>query len=52
MKAELEELQVKAEAVPFSFSIKSERHEIKPAPLAYITNLKSAIFCLLVEKTR
>uniref|UniRef100_A0A1X7VSJ7 Uncharacterized protein n=1 Tax=Amphimedon queenslandica TaxID=400682 RepID=A0A1X7VSJ7_AMPQE len=49
MKADLEELQVKAAAVPFSFSTKMKQ-EIKPAPLAYITNLKSAIFCLLEEK--
>ena len=52
MKAELEELQVKAEAVPFSFSTKSGRQEIKPAPLAYISDLISAIFYLLEEKAR
>ena len=52
MKAELEELQVKAEAVPLSFSTKSGRWEIKPAPLAYITHLKSAIILFTYWKRR
>ena len=52
MKADLEEMAVEAESVPFSFHTKHGGHEVRPAPLAYVLDLKNIIFHLLEEKDR
>ena len=52
MKADLENMSVEAEGVPFSFNIKRGRRELRPAPLAYISDFKSLVFHLLEEKDR
>ena len=52
MKADLEEMAVEAETVPFSFNMKHGGQELRPAPLAYVTDLKCIIFHLLEEKDR
>ena len=38
---------LKAEGVPFTFSLKSGGEEIRAAPLAYIPDLKEKIFQML-----
>ena len=40
------------QSVPFAFNLKRGGQELRPAPLAYIDNLKSMIFHLLDEKQR
>ena len=40
---------LEAEAVPFSFPLKSGGEEIRPAALAYIPNLPAKVFNLLQE---
>ena len=45
-------IPVAAENVPFSFDLKHGGQELRPAPLAYITNLPDTIFHLLDEKKR
>lgn len=52
MKAQLSEINVEAESVPFSFSRKNRGQELRPAPLAYINDLKSMVYHLLDEKDR
>ena len=52
MKADLEEMTVEAESVPFSFNMKHGGQELRPVPLAYVTDLKCIIFHLLEEKDR
>ena len=52
MKADLEKIAVEAESVPFAFSTKRNGQELRPAAVAYVTNLKSLLFHLLDEKDR
>ena len=52
MKNLLSELIVRGESVPFSFSLKGGGHELRPAPLAFVDNLKAMLFHLLEEKQR
>jgi hypothetical protein len=53
MKKDLENIPVEAENVPFAFS-KSKQcgQELRPAPLAYVSDLKGLIFHLLDEKDK
>jgi hypothetical protein len=54
MKQDLEKIPVEAENVPFAFSTRCKQigQELRPAPLAFISDLKSLIFHLLEEKDR
>lgn len=52
MKAQLSEMTIDAESIPFSFKCKSSGQELRPAPLAFVTNLKAMLFYLLDEKDR
>ena len=52
MKSDLEAVQVTAESVPFSFQPRQGSQEIRPAPLAYVTDLQGVIFHLIEEKER
>ena len=52
MKEDLLEIQIRGEAVPFSFSTKRGIQEIRPAPLACVVDLNSVVFHLLDEKER
>ena len=49
MKTQLNEIEVESEAVPFSFEMKREGRELRPAA---IQDLKALIFCLLEENSR
>ena len=51
-KKQLDAIPAAAENVPFSFDLKNGGQELRPAPLAYITNLPDTIFHLLDEKKR
>ena len=44
------ELEVEGESVPFVFDLKHGGQELRPAPLAFVTDIKSMIFHLLHEK--
>ena len=52
MKEDLLEIQIRGEAVPFSFSTKCGIQEIQPAPFACVVDLNSVVFHLLDEKER
>ena len=52
MKDQLSELPVECESVPFAFNLKHGGQELRPAPLAYVNDLKSLLFHLLDEKRR
>ena len=52
MVEELQNLHVEAESIPFSFNLKRGGQELRPAPLAYVDDLRSVIFHLLDEKQR
>ena len=52
MKANLAELEVEAESVPFAFNVKRSHHELRPAAVAYVIDVKSLIFHLLEEKQK
>lgn len=53
MKEQLSEIEVEAEAIPFSFELRrSKEHELRPAPIGYIVDLKSLVFHLLNENDR
>lgn len=52
MKADLEKVEVEAESVPFSFHTKRNDLELRPAPIAFVTDLKSLLYHLLDEKDR
>ncbi len=52
MKASLSEFPIEAESIPFSFNKKRGGQELRPAPLAYVTDLTSFIFHLLDERDR
>ena len=52
MKGQLTELLVKSESVPFAFNLKRGGQELRPAPLAFVDDLKSMLFHLLDEKRR
>ena len=49
MRVALSDIDVHAEAVPLSFDIKSEGHELRPSPLGYVADLKALIHHLLDE---
>ena len=49
VKADLEKI---AESVPFAFSTKRNVQELRPAAIAYVTNLRSLLFRLLDDKDR
>ena len=51
MKTDLQDIQISAEAIPFSFPVKRGQ-EIRLAPLACVTDLTSVIFHLLDERER
>lgn len=52
MKNQLSKLPVDGESVPFAFNLKRGGQELRPAPLAYVHDLKSMVFHLLDEKQR
>ena len=52
MKTDLQNIQITAEAIPFSFPTKRGGQEIRLAPLACVTDLTSVIFHLLDERER
>jgi hypothetical protein len=52
MKEQLENVAVKAETVPFTFEKKHGGQELRPAPIAYIDDLKALVFHLLDEHQR
>ena len=52
MKSDLEAVQVTAESIQFSFQPRQGSQEIRPAPLANVTNLQGVIFHLIEEKER
>lgn len=52
MRENLENMAVKAEEVPFTFKTKRGDNVVRPAPLAYFTDLVATIFHLLDEKAR
>ena len=52
MRRQLSDVEVKSESVPFSFDLKQGGHELRPAPIAYVTDLKALAFHLLDENDR
>lgn len=53
MQAQLIEIEVVAESVPFSFDLKHGKgKELRPAALGYVNDLKSLVFHLLDEYDR
>ena len=52
MKTQLNEIEVESEAVPFSFEMKREGRELRPAAMGFVQDLKALIFCLLEENSR
>ena len=51
-KKQLDAIPTAAENVPFSFDLKNGGQELRPAPLAYITNLPDTIFHLLYRREK
>ena len=52
MKKDLEAVKVTAESIPFSFLTRHGSQEIRPAPLACVTDFASVVFHQLEEKNR
>ncbi len=52
MVHDLKNLNVEAESIPFCFNTRKGVQELRPAPLAYVDDLKSLLFHLLNEKER
>ena len=52
LKSQLSKMKIMAEAIPFCFKTKNNTQELRPAPLAYVNDLKSMLFHLLEEKER
>ena len=52
MKTQLSEIDVEAEAVPFSFELKKGGRELRPSPMGYVSDFKSLVFHLLEENDR
>ncbi len=52
MKAQLSEMVIEAESIPFTFKSRSGVPELRPAPLVYVTDIKTTLFYLLDEKQR
>ena len=52
MKKDFESIKVTAESVPFSFLTRHCSQEIRPAPLACVTDFVGVVFHLLEEKNR
>lgn len=40
MNAQLADIDVESEAIPFSFEIKSGGHEIRPAVMGFVSDLR------------
>ena len=51
MKRDLQDMKIRAEAIPFSFNMKRGQ-EIRLAPMACVVDLHTVIFHLLNEKER
>ena len=51
MKRDLQDMKIRAEAIPFSFNTKRGQ-EIRLAPMACVVDLHTVIFHLLNEKER
>ena len=52
MRRQLCDLEVKSECAPFSFDLKQGGHELRPAPIAYVTDLNVLTSHLLDENVR
>lgn len=52
LKTMLMEMEILGESIPFSFRTRSGGQELRPAPFAFVNNLKSTLFHLLEEKQR
>lgn len=52
LQAQLSDMVILGESVPFSFKMKRGGMELRPAPFAFVSNLKSTLFHLLEEKQR
>lgn len=52
MNAQLADIDVESEAIPFSFEIKSGGHELRPAVMGFVSDLKTLIFHTLNENDR
>lgn len=49
LKSQLSELEVEGESVPFVFDLKHGGQELRTAPLAFVTDIKSMIFHLITS---
>ena len=52
MKKELNKMEIKSESATFSFDLKHGGQELRPAPIAYVPDLKEFTFHLLDEHAR
>ena len=52
MKKDLEAVKLTAESIPFSFLTRHGSQEIRPVPLACVTNFTGVVFHLLEEKNK
>ncbi len=53
MSAQLSDIEVEAEAIPFSFDLKhGGGRELRPASMGYVQDLKALVFHLLDENDR
>lgn len=53
MKTQLTDIEVQAEAIPFSIELKREAGcELRPSPMDFVSDLKALMFHLLDEKDR
>ena len=52
LQAQLSEMAILEESVPFSLKMTSGGQELRPARFAFVSNLKSTLFHLLEEKQR
>ncbi len=44
MKEQLSNLEIKSEPAPFSFNLHNGDHELRQAPIAFVTDLKTLLF--------
>ncbi len=52
MKQQLKKMEIKSESAPFTFELKQGGQELRPAPIAYVPDLKALVFHLLDENER
>ena len=52
MKEQLIDIEVQAEAEPFSFEMKRGGCELRPSPICFVGDLKALIFHLLDKNDR